>query len=67
MNNKILLVIIFISIIIFYLLSNNNEKFTEVSNLVDIQIVVARYNESVDWINEEPFNKYPVICYNKLL
>jgi hypothetical protein len=65
MNNKILLVIIFISIIIFYLLNNNNEKFTVVSNIVDIQIVVARYNESVDWINEEPFNKYPVICYNK--
>jgi hypothetical protein len=29
-----------------------------------IQIVVARYNESLNWLKEEPFNKYPVLCYN---
>jgi hypothetical protein len=30
-----------------------------------IEIVVARYNENLEWINEEPFNKFPVVCYNK--
>ena len=30
-----------------------------------IELVVARYNESLDWINTNPYNKYPVIVYNK--
>ena len=30
-----------------------------------IELVVARYNENLDWINRDPFNKYPVFIYNK--
>lgn len=30
----------------------------------DIVIVVARYNENLEWLKEEPFNKYNVIVYN---
>ena len=30
-----------------------------------IEIVVARYNEDLKWLGEAPFNKYPVIIYNK--
>jgi len=30
----------------------------------NIEIVVARFNENLDWLKDEPFNKYPVICYN---
>jgi len=29
-----------------------------------IELVVARYNEELLWLKEEPFNKYPVVCYN---
>jgi Protein of unknown function (DUF3431) len=32
---------------------------------IDIQLVVSRYNEDLEWLKEEPFHKYPVICYNK--
>ena len=32
---------------------------------IDIQLVVSRYNENLEWLKEEPFHKYPVICYNK--
>ena len=32
---------------------------------IDIQLVVSRYNENLEWLKEEPFNKYQVICYNK--
>lgn len=32
---------------------------------MDIQIVISRYNEDLEWLREEPFNKYPIICYNK--
>jgi hypothetical protein len=34
-------------------------------NPVQIELVVSRYNEDLEWLQEDPFNKYPVICYNK--
>jgi hypothetical protein len=43
-------------------------KQKRIENLTDhknIEIVVSRYNESLKWLNDEPFVKYPVICYNK--
>jgi hypothetical protein len=30
-----------------------------------IQIVIARYNEDLEWLKEEPFDKYPILLYNK--
>lgn len=30
-----------------------------------IEIVVARYNENLEWLKTEPFNKYDAIVYNK--
>jgi len=30
-----------------------------------VEIVVARYNEKLDWLHDAPFNEYPVIVYNK--
>lgn len=30
-----------------------------------LQIVVARYRENLDWLKNDPFNKYSVIVYNK--
>jgi hypothetical protein len=38
-------------------LENENEN--------QITLVVSRYNENLEWLKERPFNKYPVICYNK--
>jgi hypothetical protein len=29
------------------------------------EIVVARYKENIDWLDDPPFNKYKVVCYNK--
>lgn len=31
----------------------------------NLQIVVARYKEHLDWLKNDPFNKYSVIVYNK--
>ena len=31
----------------------------------NIILVIARYNENLDWLTEEPFNKYNSIVYNK--
>lgn len=31
----------------------------------DVQIVVARYNENLQWILEPPFNQFQYIVYNK--
>jgi hypothetical protein len=33
--------------------------------LKKIEIVVARFNENLEWINLPPFNKYNIKCYNK--
>jgi hypothetical protein len=30
-----------------------------------VEIVIARYNESLNWIKQEPFNRYPITIYNK--
>ena len=30
-----------------------------------VELIISRYNENLNWINTYPFNKYPVICYNK--
>lgn len=30
-----------------------------------VNIIVARFNENLDWMNEEPFNKFSYIVYNK--
>jgi hypothetical protein len=31
----------------------------------EIELVVARYNENLNWLNRDPFDKYPVYIYNK--
>jgi hypothetical protein len=41
---------------------NIKESFEEQVNL---EIVVSRYNENLEWLKEEPFSDYPVIVYNK--
>ena len=30
-----------------------------------LHIVVARYKEQLEWLNNEPFNLFPVTLYNK--
>ena len=30
-----------------------------------IELVIARYNENLNWVNMDPFDKYPVYVYNK--
>ena len=56
-------ILIVISVISMYISDNEyNERF---SNPENIEIVVARYNEDLEWLKEEPFNHYDVIIYNK--
>jgi len=56
--NKLFLIIILILILIF------REKLY-FTNAESVDVVVARYNEPLDWLNDDPFNKYNVIVYNK--
>jgi hypothetical protein len=41
---------------------NSNDKNDKNNKM---EIVVARYNEDLEWINTGVFANYPVICYNK--
>ena len=34
-------------------------------NNINIEVVVARYNEDLSWTLEEPFNKFQYTVYNK--
>jgi hypothetical protein len=60
---KILIVIIFIilSCIIYFLSIQNKEGFVN----SDVEIVIARYNEDLKWLNDKKFNKYKCTIYNK--
>ena len=69
MENKLVLIFYIFSFCIFclYLLSllaydNVIENFICKKG---IEIVLARYEEDISWINEYPYNKCKVICYNK--
>lgn len=45
-----------------YIIFKSREQFTQLKN---IEIVIARYNENLKWLNNSPFNNYPITCYNK--
>lgn len=55
----IAVLLLLISIMYF---NYNKENFDNNNNIV---IIISRYNENLEWLKEEPFNKYPVIIYNK--
>lgn len=60
-----IILLILILIFIFYKLNNDNNH-SNLKNLTKtIEIVVSRYNESLEWMNEHPFNKFTYIIYNK--
>jgi hypothetical protein len=56
-NYKILIIIILLILFLVFFENFENES--------DVMIVISRYNEDLEWLKEEPFNKYPVIVYNK--
>jgi hypothetical protein len=57
-----MIIILFIILIFLIIYNKNNENFKNTNN---IELVVSRYNENLNWLNDNPFNDYPVICYNK--
>jgi hypothetical protein len=51
-------------LIVFFIFSQLN-KVEGFENENNVEIVVARYNESLDFLKNEPFNQFPIIIYNK--
>jgi len=49
----------------FYLLYTFYKKKESFDTNDDVQLVIARYNENLDWIKDAPYNKYQNIIYNK--
>jgi mannosyltransferase OCH1-like enzyme len=41
------------------------EQNIDITPATNVEIVVARYNESLCWMNEYPFNQFEYIIYNK--
>ena len=49
-----------------YIISRNNNFIINGGyNNDNIDIIVSRYNEDLEWMNEYPFNKFKYIVYNK--
>ncbi len=61
----IIVVILLFIILVFYISKNITEGLDNSSPKSNVEIVVSRYNEDLQWLNEAPFSIYPVICYNK--
>ena len=60
----IIIVILILLLLIYYNINNEiNNEFTNEN--VTIEMVIARYNENLDWLEQEPFNSYNSIVYNK--
>jgi hypothetical protein len=57
-----IIIIYFLILIISFFLYYDNFTYTKNKN---IEIIIARYNENLEWINSSPFNKYSNIIYNK--
>ena len=64
-KNKTEFIIILAVIIFFFIMYKFKHVIEKLQNKNTIEIVVSRYNEELNWLNDEPFSKYPVICYNK--
>jgi hypothetical protein len=53
-------------IIFIFILTINASKIEHFDDKYKNQeIIIARYNENLEWINIEPFNRHPIIVYNK--
>ncbi len=65
-NNYILLLfIIIILCFLTYIFVSDGKKIENITgNNSDADIVIARYNESLEWLNDDKYKKYKIICYN---
>ena len=75
-NILIIVLILIILIFIFNIINKNiyiddtfNENYEnqyfEIKNDKNIDIIIARYNEDLEWTLDYPFNQYQYIVYNK--
>ena len=62
-----LIIIIYFSIVFYasYYFSNTAIYNFANNNFQNYEIVASRYNEDILWFNDDPFNEFKVICYNK--
>lgn len=71
-NIYVYFILIFLLIYLFYVIDNYlyyydeyiNENFIANDEL-DINIIIARYNEDLKWTLEKPFDRFKYIVYNK--
>lgn len=64
---SILIIYFIFAFIITYNIANKSsyEQFVDDDPDKRYELVVARYNEDVDWLKKEPFNQFNIILYNK--
>lgn len=65
--NKYFFIFILLFILLFtFLITYYNNSYNEgMETTKHIELVISRYNEDLNWLEDEPFNKYTSIVYNK--
>ena len=61
---SIIIILFFVIIYQLYTYFYIQESF-ESNDDKSIELVISRYNEDLQWLNDEPFNKHSAIVYNK--
>jgi hypothetical protein len=65
LKNRVIIIAL-LSIVVYllcaYFFNTSRQGF---ENKSDIQLVISRYAEKLNWLNDEVFNRYPNIIYNK--
>lgn len=65
---RIIYIGLFVVILLCSLLYFNSFEFGPKENIENIEnnndMVIARYNESLEWLNDDKYKKYKIICYN---
>jgi len=59
----IVVIIIFLCSLLYFIIYK--EGFQSNNKTNNVEIIVARYNEDLKWLDTDPFNQYSVIVYNK--
>ena len=61
----VFIIILFLLVYIYNLFNKPQKQTVSSTKQKSIEIVVSRYNETLEWTLEYPFNKYKYIVYNK--
>lgn len=65
MKHNLFIVALFLFLLFIILFNIYYLTYYANFNILDIEMVVSRYNEDLQWLKTNPFDNYPAVIYNK--